>query len=185
MEAQGTRGKLTEQSGRRLVDGRRLRGGAPGGRKPGRMEPVIHASEPATIAGPAASEFRASRGLLYVGGFFAYGLGLSALYATTGIGVPCLFRAVTGWSCPFCGGTRMGSALLRGDLVSAFWLNPLALVGIALVGVLGVLWTVEVLGGPAVRLPRASAARLRQVRPTHWLLVGLLVAAVYTVVRNL
>ena len=48
-------------------------------------------------------------------------LALSALFATTGFGLPCPFLALTGWQCPLCGGTRMGSALLHGDLVSAFW----------------------------------------------------------------
>jgi hypothetical protein len=53
-------------------------------------------------------------------GVLAAGLTLSAVYATTGAGVPCPFLALTGWSCPFCGGTRMGSALLHGELSAAF-----------------------------------------------------------------
>lgn len=39
---------------------------------------------------------------------------LSAVYATTGLGVPCPLLALTGWRCPFCGGTRLGAALLHG-----------------------------------------------------------------------
>ena len=137
---------------------------------------------------PAAALERRSRartGVAYLGGFFGLGLGLSALYATTGLGVVCPFRAVTGWDCPLCGGTRMGSALLHGDVATAFAFNPLALVLIAALGVVGVLWTVEALGGPAVRAPAALRAVGRRLSPSQWLVVGLVLAAVYTVLRNL
>src|SRR4030095_11809237 len=81
--------------------------------------------------------FRAGRAAGFVGVFFAGGLALSALYATTGVGLPCPFRAITGWECPLCGGTRMGDALLHGDLGAAFEFNPLALAGLLIIGVLG------------------------------------------------
>jgi hypothetical protein len=130
-------------------------------------------------------EFRATRAAGYVGAFFAGGLALSALYATTGVGLPCPFRAVTGWDCPLCGGTRMGAALLDGDVPAAFGHNPVALIGLLILGLLGVLWAVEAVGGPAVRLPRRLADRMRRVQPAQWLVVGLLAAVSYTVVRNL
>jgi Protein of unknown function (DUF2752) len=129
--------------------------------------------------------FRPMRAAGYVGAFFAGGLALSALYATTGVGLPCPFRALTGWDCPLCGGTRMGDALLHGDIRTAFEFNPLALLGMLIMGVLGVLWAVEAAGGPAVRLPRSLAERLRGVRLSYWLVIGLIVAVVYTLVRNL
>jgi Protein of unknown function (DUF2752) len=129
--------------------------------------------------------FRATRAAGFVGAFFAGGLALSALYATTGFGLPCPFRALTGWDCPLCGGTRMGDALLHGDIQAAFGFNPLALIGLLIVGVLGVLWGVEAVGGPAVRLPRRLAGRLRRLGPAQWLVVGLLVAVIYTIARNL
>ena len=130
-------------------------------------------------------EFRATRAAGVVGAFFAGGLALSALYATTGVGLPCPFRALTGWDCPLCGGTRMGGALLHGDVLAAFGYNPLALIGLLIVGVLGVLWTVEAAGGPAVRLPGRLAERLRRIRAAQWLVVALLVALIYTITRNL
>ena len=130
-------------------------------------------------------QFRAKRAAAYVGAFFAGGLALSALYAATGVGLPCPFRAVTGWECPLCGGTRMGDALLHGDLGAAFTFNPLALAGLVIIGLLGVLWLVEAAGGPALRLPRPVAGRLRQVRANQWLLVVLAVAVIYTLARNL
>ena len=78
----------------------------------------------------------------------------------------------------------MGDALLHGDVLAAFGHNPLALIGLLIVGVLGVLWTIEAAGGPAFRLPRRLAEPLRRVRPAHWLMIGLLVAVIYTIVRN-
>ena len=129
--------------------------------------------------------FRATRGLTYLGGFAAYGVGLSALYALTGVGLPCPFRIATGWDCPLCGGTRLGTALLHGDLVAAFLANPVVLVGLVVLTVLGVLWTVEALGGPAVRLPARISAQLSRVRATSWLALGLAGAAVFVLLRNL
>ena len=128
---------------------------------------------------------RATRGLTYLGGFAAYGVGLSALYALTGVGLPCPFRIATGWDCPLCGGTRLGTALLHGDLVAAFLANPVVLVGLVVLTVLGVLWTVEALGGPAVRLPARISAQLSRVRATSWLALGLAGAAVFVLLRNL
>jgi len=132
-----------------------------------------------------ARAFRASRGLGYLGGFAAGGVGLSALYALTGVGLPCPFRIATGWDCPLCGGTRLGTALLRGDVVAAFSYNPVVLVGLVVLTGLGVLWTVEALGGPAARLPARLSAPLARVSPTQWLVLGLALAAVFVVLRNL
>jgi len=91
----------------------------------------------------------------------------------------------TGWQCPLCGGTRLGAALLHGDLTAAFTANPLVLVGLAVLTLLGVLWSVESLGGPAVRPSRRAAEALRQVRPGLWLVVGLVVATGFVLLRNL
>jgi hypothetical protein len=133
----------------------------------------------------STSEFRVRTGLSWLAGFGAFGVGLSALYATTGLGFGCPFRALTGWDCPFCGGTRLGSALLHGDVVAAFWFNPAVFVGLVLLTIVGALWIVEALGGPKARPPNGIAARLRGVTPTRWLIVAGVAAALYTVARNL
>ncbi|SEQ83845.1 Protein of unknown function [Microlunatus flavus] len=140
---------------------------------------------PAGVAARAEHGFRPQEALRPLAGFFAAGLGLSALYATTGVGLPCPFRVVTGWDCPLCGGTRMGSALLHGDVGTAFADNALALVGIALLGVSGVLWVLEALGGPAVRPPLALRRLWGRTTTTQRLVAFLAVAAVWTVLRNL
>lgn len=141
---------------------------------------------PTSWPAPAATPtFRASRALLPLGGIFAAGLGLSALYATTGIGVVCPFRALTGWDCPLCGGTRTGSALLHGDVAAAFASNPVALVGITLLGVVGALWVVEALGGPAVRPPLALRGRWARTTQRQRLVLLLVAATVCTVLRHL
>ncbi len=127
----------------------------------------------------------ARSGLPVVGGLLAGGLALSALYATSGIGLPCPFRAATGWLCPLCGGTRMGEALLHGDLGSAFLANQLALTAVAVLLGLGVLWTVELLGGPAIRLPQPLSRPLRRVATWVWLVVGAVIAMGFAVLRNL
>jgi hypothetical protein len=79
----------------------------------------------------------------------------------------------------------MGAALLHGDVSAAFLYNPVALIGLLILGVLGALWTLEAAGGPAVRLPRPLAERLRRLRLQHWLVIGLVAAVIYTLVRNL
>ena len=135
--------------------------------------------------GGARAGFRPGPALRPLAGFFATGLGLSALYATTGVGVSCPFRVVTGWDCPLCGGTRMGSALLHGDLAAAFAFNPVALVAIAALGLVGVLWVVEALGGPAVRPPFALRQRLARTTHRQRLAAFFAVGIVYTVLRNL
>jgi len=46
----------------------------------------------------------------------------------TGIGIPCLFRLVTGLKCPGCGVSTMILALTEGDIRSAFIANRFLLV---------------------------------------------------------
>lgn len=150
--------------------------------------PVPAASRPGA-SGPHADfrmrPFDPVRALKSLGVFVGFGLAVSGLYATTGVGFPCPFRTFTGWQCPFCGGTRLGMSLLHGELGRAFGYNPAVFIGLVVITILGVLWVVEALGGPAVRPPRRVAARLQRVHPTVWAAVMVGVAAAYTVVRHL
>ena len=119
------------------------------------------------------------------GGILGGGLALSALFAATGVGLPCPFLALTGWQCPLCGGTRMGSALLHGDLGTAFAANPIALGAVAVLSLLSVLWIVELLGGPALRPPRPVVQGIPRVPASFWLAIGAAVAVAYALLRNL
>jgi hypothetical protein len=58
-------------------------------------------------------------------------------------------------------------------------------VGIALLGVIGVLWVLETLGGPAVRPPVALRRWVQRTTPTQRLVVFFALGVVYTVLRNL
>ncbi len=141
--------------------------------------------QPRVDALPLGAPFDARRAVLGLSAFGAFGVGLSALYATTGVGLPCPLRTLTGWDCPLCGGTRLGSALLHGDVAGAFVANPLVLVGLALLTVLGVLWTVEALGGPRIRPPAGVRSALRHLTPTTWTVLALALGVGYAVARTL
>ena len=100
---------------------------------------------------------KAPRRLAFLAGFACYGLGLSVLYVKTGLGLICPFRLVTGWECPLCGATRLGGALLHLELAAAFAFNPLVLVALGVLSVLGVVWTLELLTRAALRPPERLA----------------------------
>jgi hypothetical protein len=48
----------------------------------------------------------------------------------TGFFPPCMFRHLTGFTCPGCGSTRAMHQLLHGHFLAAFELNPLLLLAI-------------------------------------------------------
>ncbi len=50
--------------------------------------------------------------------------------------LPCIFKVITGCSCPTCGSTRIVSSLLNLDILSAFSWNPLLLLG----GIVFIAW---------------------------------------------
>lgn len=92
------------------------------------------------------AEFFTSRGAvwwcasaLFVLAVFA---GYAANQAIGAVGAVCPTRWLAGVPCPLCGGTRAVMGLLRGDVASAFRLNPLA----SLFVFAGALWTVLWLG---------------------------------------
>jgi hypothetical protein len=87
--------------------------------------------------------------------------------------VPCLFRSLTGLSCPTCGGTRAAQALLAGRPLEAFLHNPaLVLAGGLLVagGLLAPIWVrlrgpVPDLGQP---LPLAVRGLALAILAANW-----------------
>jgi hypothetical protein len=68
------------------------------------------------------------------GRYAVVGLGallLGALHLRHRPATLCLFRAVTGLPCPFCGGTTAVARLGRGDILGAVVASPLAVVLLA------------------------------------------------------
>ncbi len=127
-----------------------------------------------------ARDFDARHGLRSLTAFGGAGLGLSVVAATTGLGVPCPWRSLTGTLCPLCGGTHVGVALLHGDLAAAWAANQFVVVGLAGLVVLALLWTIEALGGPGVRPPRVLRGR-----PDRWWLAVGAIAVLFALWRNL
>lgn len=95
--------------------------------------------------------------------------------ASAGVYPPCPSRVVLGLDCPACGGLRGSHDLLRGDVVAALDHNLLLPLWLALLGVAIGAWVVPLVGRPAPVL-----------HPPRWLVVaGVVVAAAFTVLRNL
>lgn len=55
---------------------------------------------------------------------FAAGCAYAVFFKLTGLGIPCLFRALTGFECPGCGATRMCTSLIMLDFRAAWSYNP-------------------------------------------------------------
>lgn len=123
----------------------------------------------------------ARQALIRVGSTAFAGATIGGVHLVTGWGIPCPFRAVTGWLCPFCGGTHLAAALLNGDVVGAWAANPLLLVVALAVGVRTVGWLVE-----SVRTPAGASLRwLPAAWSRRWFGIFAVVSVAYVLVRNL
>ena len=125
-----------------------------------------------------AASFSAASGLKASAAFGAIGLSLSGIYAMTGVSIPCPWRTLTHTLCPFCGSTTMGVALLHGDVAGAWMANPMVFTMLAGLAFACLCWLTEVVGGPALRLPRF----LRDQRV--WYATLTVVAIAFAVWRN-
>ena len=107
------------------------------------------------------------------------------VYAVTGRGIPCPFLLATGWQCPICGASRMGVALLHGDPAAAWAANPFVLVLGALLALVWAWTGGRLLAHRPVALPTAPGRWLERGGPLRFLLVFLVPALVWMLVRNL
>ncbi|MGI9114196.1 MAG: DUF2752 domain-containing protein [Chthoniobacterales bacterium] len=100
----------------------------------------------------------------------------AALMAWRALHVPwpiCLFHALTGHPCPTCGATRAAIAFFRGDLLTAWDWNPLALASYFAVLVFDIY-------ALAVLITGTRRLRIVQVRPAEKkFLRGAIVAVVF------
>ena len=53
------------------------------------------------------------------------GIAYYIFYTSTGLGVPCVFRAITGYKCPGCGVTHMAVHMSHMELIEAYNDNQL------------------------------------------------------------
>ncbi len=87
----------------------------------------------------------------------------------------CQLYQMTGLQCPGCGGLRALHALLHGQVVEAFKLNPLFVLALPAAGVWITTWLVRKRRDPAARL----------TLPTAWIWGGVALIILFGVVRNL
>lgn len=122
----------------------------------------------------------ARRRVLSVVGFAVGGLGFTLAYHQLGVGVPCPMLALTGWWCPFCGATRMASAVLDGDLAGAFHWNPAVFITLLMLGGVTIAWIVEWVTG---RTPPWRAAVRRRSFGT-WFTLAVVLTLGWMLARN-
>lgn len=122
------------------------------------------------------------RALLIGGGAAAVGGLVLASPILLGVSVvpPCPFRSLTGFDCPFCGGTRATRELLTGDVAGAMDYNLLVpFLFLAAVGI-GLWWLLS-RWGDAVSF---DAARVVATRKSLWISLGIALGA-FWILRNL
>ncbi|GAA1396515.1 DUF2752 domain-containing protein [Luteococcus peritonei] len=129
----------------------------------------------------AAEPFSSTRALRAVASFAAVCGAQGAAVMLLGRGLPCPLRATTGLLCPLCGATTGGLALLHGHVGQAWAANPFAMLLLAGLALSTLAWTVEALGGPALRPPR----RWRPLSGDRVLLVLGIVGLGFALWRNL
>ena len=93
----------------------------------------------------------------------------------SGQGYPCLFRRITGWYCPGCGGTRALVALLHLHILQSLRCHPLILYTAVILGVFWVGKTLEIVIGRQQR-------RIR-LKPLY-LYLALAVVLIQWIVKN-
>jgi hypothetical protein len=76
----------------------------------------------------------------------------------TGFFPPCLFRALTGLTCPGCGSTRAMHQIVHGHFAAAFMLNPLFLLAIPFLLYALIRYSVSVMRGEIPRGNRLPAS---------------------------
>ena len=100
-----------------------------------------------------------------------------------GLALPeCKFRAVTGVPCLGCGSTRAALALSRGEWLAALTWNPAAALGALVVGVVFLVWLVDLVFGTR---GIANSKRCLTGAPLAWAVgVGLALNWIYLIVAN-
>lgn len=119
---------------------------------------------------------RLTKVLAWAGAVIVTALAYAALVRALGFGIPCPFHALTGLLCPGCGVTRMGTWLLRGDMVGAFSANPVLFCALPAIVVL--------LGVHLARYVKTGEGKAPKWEERCWLTLAAVLLA-WGVVRNL
>lgn len=132
-------------------------------------------------AAPPVISLRWSRGKLFLLAGIVAGAGVAAVMyffnpAEHGFFPRCLFRMVTGWDCPGCGGLRATHQLLHGEVRAAFALNPLLVLALPLAAYFTARPWVERWAGRKLPQPFKSMT---------WLWLAAVVIVSFGVLRNL
>ena len=90
---------------------------------------------------------------------------------------PCIFRQVTGYYCPGCGGTRAVYALFSGHLIKSFYYQPFVLYAVVVGGCFLLSQTVE-------RLSKGKLAIGMRYRDCY-LWIALTLIAINFLVKNM
>ena len=94
----------------------------------------------------------------------------------TGLAVPCIFRALTGWQCPGCGITRACLSLIKGEIRTSFSYNPFLYIAGPCIIYLIVRGDLNYIKGDAYRLGTAD---------TVLIYILIMAALIFGVVSNL
>lgn len=86
---------------------------------------------------------RFKRMAVYTAAILAAGTAYYFFYRYTGIGIPCIFRTITGFQGPGCGVTHMFRALFEFDPETAYEANPVIFLQLPLFAALLVKHTVQ------------------------------------------
>ncbi len=95
----------------------------------------------------------------------------------------CQFHRLTGLNCPGCGATRALYALLHGNIATALRDNALFLFALTAAGLRGIWLAVGKWRQRPV--PQLAMELVNELVPKPWVWPFLIVAAVFTVLRNL
>lgn len=90
---------------------------------------------------------------------------------------PCHIKRLTGFNCLSCGATRSTLALIRGDIRTAVWYNPLYVVFLG--------WLVYLYARVVVSLFQKPYRRYVLVVDWGRAVAAMIVAIIFTVIRNL
>ncbi len=119
---------------------------------------------------------RAKSVLLFTAALMLLGIAYILFNLSTGIGIPCLFHSLTGYSCPGCGVSRMIISILKFDFLSAVHYNAALLFLSPAILVLAVQLIYKYIKTGSKMLSRAQSVTV---------VVIIVILILFSVIRNL